>query len=200
MEYSFGNNQDFLFFYRRNGDGFDSSPTNPLGTDGAFGATGCGGDPFAEVSLDRELFDISNPFGALAADVSGLTASDDVGVYAWTQVGEGQIEGSMPAANQNTTPLLYEAYCQTTDAGRMPNQYCVPTTAVRVASFAVHGRTLTWRSGSETGVLGFEIRRDGRKLAFVRARGAPSGASYRYVDRTARAGSKHTYRLRVVRY
>lgn len=85
-------------------------------------------------------------------------------------------------------------------------------TAVGVNSFDAHvvrGRVaVTWRTGSETDVLGFNVYRTSGKgqAAKLNARligahspGSGRGSTYRLADSHARAGSSYTYRLQVVR-
>lgn len=84
-------------------------------------------------------------------------------------------------------------------------------TSVGVSSFTgkATGRkavTLSWKTGSEAGVLGFNVWRYGgaksvkvnRTLIAARAAGGAAGAAYRLVDRTARPGVRYTYRLQIV--
>lgn len=79
-------------------------------------------------------------------------------------------------------------------------------TAVQVASFTARpteaGIVVSWKTGRDASIAGFNVVRDGsrlnRQLIRVKRAGQASGAVYRYVDRTARGGSVHTYRLQVV--
>ncbi|MFN2467363.1 MAG: hypothetical protein ABR521_04425 [Gaiellaceae bacterium] len=78
-------------------------------------------------------------------------------------------------------------------------------TAVAVSSFAARraprGVVVTWRTGAEAGVLGFDVRRGGTKLNRrpVAARGTAGGASYHFLDGTAPRGRGSLYRLEIVR-
>ncbi len=80
---------------------------------------------------------------------------------------------------------------------------CAPT-AVGVTSFTARpeqGRVaVTWRTGSQNGVLGFNVWRSGTKVnrTLVAAHGRPAGASYRFVDRGVQPGRAYTYRLQLV--
>jgi hypothetical protein len=82
-------------------------------------------------------------------------------------------------------------------------------TAARMTSFsaapAKQGVTVRWRTASEVDVLGFNVyrrtvsgplRRVNRSL--IAAKGDTSGATYRFVDRSARAGHVYAYRLQLV--
>jgi hypothetical protein len=79
-------------------------------------------------------------------------------------------------------------------------------TAVQVRSFtaapAARGTVLRWRTASEAGLLGFNVYRGTgartRKLnhSLIRAKGGAAGASYSWLHRGARAGSR--YRLQIV--
>jgi hypothetical protein len=80
--------------------------------------------------------------------------------------------------------------------------------AVTVASFAArpvaHGVLLRWRTGTEADLLGFHVYRSQghswRRIthSLVAAKGSVSGASYRFLDRTARRGVSYRYRLQAV--
>lgn len=86
------------------------------------------------------------------------------------------------------------------------NKNPVVSTAVSLRSFrglaTAQGVELLWRTASERDVLGFNVWRGQKKVnrALVPAKAVrPSGgASYRIIDRTARAGKTYTYRLQVV--
>ena len=90
---------------------------------------------------------------------------------------------------------------------RYPNANCSQTpTGVSVTRFAA-GRTpsgvvLSWRSGSEADVLGFNVWRGqtkvNRTLIAAKRSGKAAGAAYRFVDRAARASRNASYRLQVV--
>jgi hypothetical protein len=75
------------------------------------------------------------------------------------------------------------------------------TTAVALSAFhAVNASTgvrVVWRTGSEAGLLGFEVWRGSRKLtgALIAARGGPRGASYSFLDGAASASRRTVYRL-----
>jgi hypothetical protein len=87
---------------------------------------------------------------------------------------------------------------------------CDATTAVDVRTFATRrtkaGVEVSWRTGVETEILGFnvwrssgEIRRKlNRALVPAKHSGKPTGAAYRFVDRKAKSRTLHTYRLQVV--
>lgn len=84
------------------------------------------------------------------------------------------------------------------------------TTAVATKSFTSRwtkgGVAVTWRTSSEVDLLGFNVWRSSGKSwrkvnpALVRAKhsGGPQGATYRLVDRTAKAGRFYNYRLQTV--
>jgi hypothetical protein len=87
---------------------------------------------------------------------------------------------------------------------------CQATTAVDVRTFATRRTTagveVSWRTGTETDIVGFNVwRSSGKSLsklnrALVPAKhsGETSGAAYRFVDRKAKGRTLHTYRLQVV--
>lgn len=82
---------------------------------------------------------------------------------------------------------------------------CAPT-AVSVAAFGAwrigSAIRVSWRTGSETSIAGFNVYRNGVKLnrALIAAKrsGQARGASYRFADRTARPGRAYRYRLQVI--
>ena len=82
-------------------------------------------------------------------------------------------------------------------------------TAARMTSFsaarAKTGVTVRWRTASEADVLGFNVYRRTssgplRKVnrSLISAKGGATGASYRFVDRSARPGVGYSYRLQLV--
>jgi hypothetical protein len=82
-------------------------------------------------------------------------------------------------------------------------------TAAQMTSFsaarAKTGVTVRWRTASEVDVLGFNVYRRTssgplRKVnrSLIAAKGAATGASYRFVDRSARPGVGYSYRLQLV--
>ena len=79
-------------------------------------------------------------------------------------------------------------------------------TGVELASFAARrakgGVTVSWRTANERNITGFNVWRAGKKLnrSLIAAKrsGTVAGATYRIVDRKARAGVAYTYRLQAV--
>ena len=81
-------------------------------------------------------------------------------------------------------------------------------TAVTIASARTtrtgKGVLLRWRTGTEVNLLGFHVyRRHGkswRRLTrtLITAKRATSGASYRYLDKTAKRRVSYQYRLKAV--
>lgn len=88
-----------------------------------------------------------------------------------------------------------------------PSLWETPT-AVTLAAFrgkaTVRGVDLTWRTASETRLLGFNVwrfaDRKGVKVnrTLVNAQDRATGAAYRLLDRSARSGVVYTYRLQTV--
>jgi len=82
------------------------------------------------------------------------------------------------------------------------------TTGVRVSRFAAarSGRDVLvrWRTGTEVDLLGFQAYRSRghswRRVthSLIAARGSVSGASYRFLDRTARRGVPYRYRIKAL--
>ena len=83
---------------------------------------------------------------------------------------------------------------------------CLGPTMAGVTRFAATrtraGVALSWRSQTESGVLGYNVWRGNAKLnrTLIAARrsGVAAGSAYRFVDRTAPAGRSVKYRLQVV--
>jgi hypothetical protein len=82
-------------------------------------------------------------------------------------------------------------------------------TAVRLASLSAKrtpaGVAVSWRTGAETNVLGFDLRRRAERAGpwtklnarLIRTHGP--GSAYRYLDQTARPGIRYAYKLESVR-
>jgi hypothetical protein len=110
----------------------------------------------------------------------------------------------------DTGPSLKALYDSATAPANYPSQFNVPTTptAATLLSFAAKaaraGVTLSWRTGSESDIAGFNVWRwnSGAKQKVNRsllpARGAVFGSSYSLVDRSARSGKTYVYRLQLV--
>jgi hypothetical protein len=92
-----------------------------------------------------------------------------------------------------------------------PVQNCNPTTAVSVrrldAVRTKKGVSVTWRTASETEILGFNVFRTRTGTSRIKVNpalipakhsGQAGGAAYRVLDRTAKAGRGYTYRLQIV--
>jgi hypothetical protein len=95
---------------------------------------------------------------------------------------------------------------------RLSDTGCPVPTGVNVSSFSARagkgGVTLSWRTSSEVELAGFNLwRASGGKTSWRKVNGAlvaakragqARGASYRFVDRTAKNGRFYNYRLQVV--
>jgi plastocyanin len=90
----------------------------------------------------------------------------------------------------------------------MNGSFTVGTSAVTFAS-ATARRTardvlVRWRTGTEADLLGFNLyRSQGQSWkritrSLIAAKGSVSGASYRYLDRTAKHGISYRYRIKAV--
>jgi hypothetical protein len=88
---------------------------------------------------------------------------------------------------------------------KFPNCTGIPTAAI-VARFDAArtkgGVAVTWKTDTEADVLGYNVFRNGvkvnRSLIVAKRSGRAAGASYRYLDRAAKAGRIAQYRLQVV--
>src|SRR5262249_57811462 len=85
--------------------------------------------------------------------------------------------------------------------------YTTPTAVTLASAGATRtskGVVLRWRTGTEADLLGFQVygsrghswRRITRSL--IGAKGSVSGASYRFLDKSARRGVFYRYRIRAV--
>jgi hypothetical protein len=116
VEVSSGNR----YWTTRNG-GSLSTQTNPAGLSSATGT--CGGQPFVELTITRNLFS--------GGSVSGLNASDDMAVYSYfTNPAGNYVYGGMPAdaglcnpSNNESQVFNCSLYLATTDDGRQPASY-----------------------------------------------------------------------------
>ena len=83
-----------------------------------------------------------------------------------------------------------------------------PPTAVTFASAGAtrtaRGVLVRWRTGTEADLLGFQVYRSRghswKRLtrSLIPAKGSVSGASYRFLDRTARRGVGYRYRIKAL--
>jgi subtilisin-like proprotein convertase family protein len=93
-------------------------------------------------------------------------------------------------------------------AGGWSLEITTTTTAVTVSSMsartAQRGVLVRWRTGTEVDLLGFQVYRSRdhawRRVTHsqIRAKGSVAGASYRYLDRTAKRGVPYRYRIKAV--
>jgi serine protease AprX len=86
--------------------------------------------------------------------------------------------------------------------------YTTPTAVTFASANATRtarGVLLRWRTGTEVDLLGFQVYRSRghswRRITYslIAAKGSVSGASYRYLDKTARRGVSYRYRIKAVR-
>ena len=90
----------------------------------------------------------------------------------------------------------------------MNGSFTVGTSAVTLASASAsrtaRGVLVRWRTGTETDLLGFHVYRSrghswqSITRSLIVAKGSVSGASYRYLDRTAKHGVSYRYRIKAV--
>jgi len=154
------------------------------------------------------------PVNAFAADPNNsarLFAGTDIGVYAstdggtnWAPLGTG-----LPAVAVFDMAIVQpgtatEKLRVATHGRSMWQIDLAGPTSVTVLTFSARraGSTVrvTWRTGSETGIAGFNVFRNGTKLnrTLITAKlsGRAEGATYRFVDRHAQRQPR--YRLQVV--
>jgi hypothetical protein len=81
----------------------------------------------------------------------------------------------------------------------------VVTLASASAATTTQGVVVRWRTGTEADLLGFHVYRSRghawRRIShsLIGAKGSVSGASYRFLDRTARRGISYRYRIKALR-
>ena len=108
----------------------------------------------------------------------------------------------------NGIPILNNVWRTNVVAFKFPT--CMKTTAVHVARFDARwtkgGVSLSWRTGTEAEIAGFNVWRSSGKgwtrvnkgLVGAKKAGQAGGAGYRVLDRSAVRGRFYTYRLQVV--
>jgi hypothetical protein len=127
----------------------------------------------------------------------------------WTRL---QGQTNTGAGNQSVK-VLFQFQCPATCASGLVVNFDdvlaqTEPLAVTVASFAARrvdqGVLLRWHTGTEADLLGFHAYRSNghswRRIthSLIAARGSISGASYRYLDKTARRGASYRYRIKAV--
>jgi lamin tail-like protein len=167
--------------------------STPTGLDCNGGSTPCSGSQLAQI-VDLVGYDganffegaapaptLSNTTAGLRAD-SGCTDTDNNG---------GDFLAGMPGPRNIVSP---PHFCQL---------------AVTVRSLdarpVTKGVLLRWRTGTEADLLGFHVYRSRRQSwrritrSLIAAKGSVSGASYRFLDRTAmRRGVSYRYRIKAL--
>jgi hypothetical protein len=172
---------------------FDDRATDPVTDEGALASgtylpTNNGPSDLCAGEADPDVFPGAPAGGTLGTDLSVFDGTDPNGVWSLYVVDDcasfdGQILGGWSI---DINPLL---------------------TAVGVTRFSAKASTgrvaLTWRTGEESGTLGFDVLRtaghktvrlNSRPIAARRA-GTGRGASYRFVDAHVRPGVSYTYHL-----
>jgi hypothetical protein len=91
--------------------------------------------------------------------------------------------------------------------GSITVSYITPS-AVTLASVSAartaKGVVVRWRTGTEADLLGFQVyRSSGRSWqrlshSLIAAKASVSGASYRFVDKTAKRGVAYRYRIKAI--
>ena len=118
--------------------------------------------------------------------------------------GQGEPAGTDPAgqAPPAQAATVRAAEFQVFGSQDAPTAVVVQRLAARAAAGGV---AVTWRTRSETGLVGFNVWRSNRtsikkvNRTLVAAKGTAAGAAYRVVDRAVRRGAVYTYRLQGVR-
>ena len=146
-----------------------------------------------------------SPFGP--ASTASTSSPDTSGT--WTRV-QGH---TTTDANVQAVKVILNFTCASTCASGLFANFddIVAQTeplAVTVSSFVArhvaNGVLLRWHTGTEAGLLGFHVfRSQGRSWrrmtrSLIAARGSVTGASYRFLDRTAKRGGAYRYRIQAV--
>jgi subtilisin-like proprotein convertase family protein len=126
------------------------------------------------------------PYGVSLSEFNGTDPNGDWSLYVIddTEGDIGAFSGgwSLDIATQPTAVTMARMTAQTTRAGVL----------------------LRWQTGTEADLLGFQIYRSRGQSwqritrSLIAAKGSVSGASYRYLDRTARRGASYRYRIKAV--
>jgi hypothetical protein len=128
---------------------------------------------------------------------------------AWTQVigtltappGTGSAFFSVFASCQCSTQGTITAYFDDIGFETSPTAVSVESLTVSRSTAGVRVR---WRTGTEADLLGFQVYRSSghswKRLTrtLIPAKGSISGASYRFLDRTAKRGVAYRYRIKAL--
>ena len=119
-------------------------------------------------------------------------------------------EGDRPTAQTNTATISHSDQFDpdTGNNSASATETPQPPTAVTFASAGAtrtaRGVLVRWRTGTEADLLGFQVYRSRghswKRLtrSLIPAKGSVSGASYRFLDRTARRGVGYRYRIKAL--
>ena len=142
--------------------------------------------------------------------LGNLNAPSTISDGAWHAV-SGTLTNPFAAQSLQFEPFFACACSQSTTATVNFDDVVFETTplAVTVASLARAARAATgvlvrWRTGTEADLLGFHVYRSRghswKRItrSLIVAKGSVAGASYRFLDRTAKRGVAYRYRIKAV--
>jgi hypothetical protein len=147
---------------------------------------------------------------------AGASTSSPIIDGAWHSIsGQQTAPGTAQSARLQINFTCVEVTCKTTTDPTLFDAVQYDDVVFDSSPLAVSVHSLTasrshqsvlvrWRTGTEVDLLGFQVYRSRghswRRIthSLIATKGAVSGASYRYLDRTARRGVSYRYRIKAV--
>jgi hypothetical protein len=161
-------------------------------------------DPNIQAAATR--FEITFTSGPGCSTFLGADQVFGTGTGGWLKA-NGTV--NVPAGTTGVFFTLYTSCFQSACSGRFDDiDFEAEVTAVTVSSFgatrSATGVRVGWRTGSEAELLGFQVYRSRghswKRLtrSLIVAKGSVSGASYRFLDKTASRGVAYSYRIKAL--
>jgi hypothetical protein len=177
------------------GDGGGTGTFPSPGTGGTQVIGGTGGDVAGD-----------GVFGAGGAGACDGTTCGGGGGAGWWGGGGGEHGGGGGGSGFGPAGVVFQSGVRSGN-GEVTVTYTTPSAVTFASARAARtskGVLVRWRSGTEVDLLGFQVYRSRghswRRIShsLIAAKGSVSGASYRFLDRTARRGVSYRYRIKAV--